>query len=111
MGKKIIFSFFLISVYLISFSQSGNVPAKKETCNCPGGAKIGKGTFYAAWGYNRDWFSTSNLHFQNSGSDNYNFTLYDVKAKDRSGFSSMLKTLASGDITIPQYSYRFGYYF
>jgi hypothetical protein len=103
MKQKFILVLFFLSIFLVSFSQ--------ETCNCPAGVKKGKGVFYASWGYNRDWFSKSNLHFHNSGSDNYNFTLYNVKAKDRSGFSSMFETISHGDITIPQYSYRLGYYF
>ncbi|MCX6351785.1 MAG: hypothetical protein NTX03_07975, partial [Bacteroidetes bacterium] len=42
-----------------------------------------KGTFYAAWGYNKDYFSNSTIHFKNAGSDNYDFTLENLKAKDR----------------------------
>ena len=34
-----------------------------------------------------------------------------MKAKDRTGFSQILRTAAHGDITIPQYVYRLGYYF
>jgi hypothetical protein len=91
--------------------SSLSVFSQDEPCNCPGGAVKGRGTFYAAWGYNRDWFSKSDLHFHDSGTDNYDFTLYDVKAKDRSGFSQILRTAITGDISIPQYVYRFGYYF
>ncbi len=63
--------------------------------------------FYFSWGYNKDYFSKSDIQFKNTGDDNYNFTLYDAKAIDRPGFSSILKT----DISIPQYVYRLGYYF
>src|SRR5690349_17704858 len=66
-----------------------------------------KGTFYITWGYNKDYFSKSDLHFRNSGSDQYNFTLYDVKAKDRPGF----KDIFNANISIPQYVYRLGYFF
>ena len=75
-----------------------------------------KGTFYIGWGYNKDWFSKSDLHFKNSSSeynpitknyDSYDFIIYDAKAKDRSGFKDILHT----DITIPQYVYRIGYFF
>jgi hypothetical protein len=111
MKIKILISLLLTSVALTGFSQSKRDTLKQETCKCPGDVKKGKGTFYAAWGYNRDWFSKSDIHFQNSGSDNYDFTLYDLKAKDRSGLADLLKTASEGDITIPQYEYRFGYYF
>lgn len=81
--------------------------AQEEDCNCPGQHKKSKGTFYGSWGYNKDYFSRSDLHFSNNGSDNYDFTLYDVKAKDRPGFDQIIDI----QISIPQYVYRFGYYF
>jgi len=112
MSKKRAFSFFFSLLFLSSvFSQEQNQPAAQADCNCPGGIKKGKGIFYISWGYNRDWFSKSNLHFKSGKSDNYDFTLYGVKAKDRPGFNELLETAASGDFTIPQYNYRFGYYF
>jgi hypothetical protein len=109
MTKKTGFSIIFLFFFLISFSRP--VGLAKEDCNCPGGIKKGKGTLYASWGYNRDWFSQSDLHFKDNGSDDYNFILYNVKAKDRSGFNLLLKTAAHGDISIPQYNYRLGYYF
>ena len=78
-----------------------------ERCNCPQQSRLGKGTIYFSWGYNRDYFTKSDIHFKDSGSGDYNFTLYDLKAKDRSGLKDLLKTT----IAIPQYVYRLGYYF
>jgi hypothetical protein len=75
-----------------------------------------KGTFYLGWGYNKDWFSKSDLHFKNTSSDYnpvtktydlYDFTVYNAKAKDRPGFKDIMRT----DLSIPQYVYRVGYYF
>ena len=63
--------------------------------------------FYFSWGYNKDYFSKSDIHFKNSGTDNYDFKLIDAKAKDLPGLKSILKT----DLSIPQYVYRIGYYF
>src|SRR5438045_3602960 len=80
------------------FAQSGENKAKPKKT---------KGTFYFAWGYNKDWFSKSDLHFEDHSDDNYDFTLYDVKADDRPGFTHIFNK----DISIPQYIYRFGYYF
>ncbi len=65
------------------------------------------GTLYFAWGYNSDWFSKSDLHFEDHSTGNYDFTLYDVKAEDRPNLSHLFDR----DISIPQYSYRLGYYF
>ncbi len=61
---------------------------------------------YAQWGYNRDWFSKSSLHFKNG--DKYNFTIHDAVAHDKPDFKGFLKT--PFDITIPQNSIRLGFY-
>lgn len=66
-----------------------------------------KGTLYITWGYNRDFYSNSDIHFENHTGDNYDFTLHALKAHDRSGFEDILRT----ELSIPQYMYRLGYYF
>jgi len=102
--KKLILSLSAFLFVLPCFSQ-------EENCNCPGGHQSGKGTFYFSWGYNKDYFSKSDLHFKNNGSDNYDFTLYNVKAVDRPGLDNLLAYTLRGDLTTPQYVYRLGYYF
>lgn len=89
----------LISLFPLSviFGYSG-IPKKEKTQP--------KGTFYFSWGYNKDWFSKSDLHFYNPVNNSYDFTLFDVKAVDRPGYKQILGT----DLSIPQYVYRFGYY-
>ena len=58
------------------------------------------------WGYNRSYYSPSNLHFKGR---NYDFTLYNVKASDRpSKFGVVYINPAT--ISIPQYNYRLGYF-
>ncbi|MEO8150491.1 MAG: hypothetical protein ABI723_22865 [Bacteroidia bacterium] len=79
---------------------------KPESCHCPGMAPVGKGTFYFTFGYNLDWFTKSDIHFKSNGSGDFDFTIYNVKAEDRPGLKNMLHE----DLTIPQYSYRFGYW-
>lgn len=109
MKKRIL----LLSLFIIG-TLNGLI--SQENCDCPGQNKLGKGTFYFMWGYNRDWFSKSDIHFKNTSGeynpvtdnyDYYDFTLYNIKAKDRSGFKNILKS----DLTIPQYNYRLGYFF
>ena len=104
---------FPLIVLLINISS---LSAQDEVCNCPGQNKVGKGSFYFSWGYNKDWFSKSDVHFKNTSGeynaftgnfDSYDFTVYGTKAKDRTGFKDILRT----DLTIPQYVYRLGYYF
>lgn len=80
--------------------------APVEMCHCPGMVKAGRGTFYFSFGYNLDWFSKSDIHFKDTETENYDFTLYNVSAQDRPG----LKDIFQSDLTIPQYSYRLGYF-
>ena len=109
MKKQFLLSFILV-VHIFNSLLS------QEICNCPGQNSLGKGSLYFSWGYNKGWYSKSDLHFKNTSGeynpitgnyDSYDFTIYDVKAKDRPGFKDILKT----DLTIPQYVYRLGYYF
>jgi hypothetical protein len=109
--NKIFISFFLVGSISNLLAQES-----QDICNCPAQSKVGKGTFYFSWGYNKDWYSKSDIHFKNTSTainsttgqpESYDFTVYDVKALDRPGFKTILKT----DLTIPQYVYRIGYYF
>lgn len=61
---------------------------------------------YFQWGYNRDRYSKSTIHFWDEGK--YNFTLHDVEANDRPDFDAWKKHPL--DITIPQNSARLGVY-
>ncbi|XZF16424.1 hypothetical protein ACTHGU_09805 [Chitinophagaceae bacterium MMS25-I14] len=61
---------------------------------------------YLQWGYNRDWFSKSDLHFRNG--DKYDFVVHKAVAHDQPDFSGFRD--APLDITIPQNSYRIGFY-
>jgi hypothetical protein len=61
---------------------------------------------YGQWGYNRDWYSKSTLHFTNG--DKYDFTVHDAVAHDKPDFENFWKN--PYDITIPQNSIRVGVY-
>jgi hypothetical protein len=62
------------------------------------------GSIYSYWGYNRSAYSKSDIHF--TGED-HDFTLYDVKAKDRqTPFNKEYFDITR--LTIPQYSFRIG---
>jgi hypothetical protein len=107
--------YFLLPL-LLFFINLNYLSAQDELCNCPAQSKAGKGSFYFSWGYNKDWFSKSDIHFKNHSNeynpvtglqDNYDFTLYNLTAKDRPGFTTILTT----PLTIPQYVFRLGYYF
>jgi hypothetical protein len=66
-----------------------------------------KGTLYAYWGWNRGWYSTSDISFHG---DDYNFSLSNVIAKDRQTPFSLKNYLNPAKISIPQYNFRIGYF-
>ncbi len=66
-----------------------------------------KGQLYFLWGYNKDWFSLSDLHFESTNSNDFDFTIYGAKAHDKPRFESVLNR----NISIPQFIYRIGYMF
>lgn len=96
--RNIRLSFFL----LILFSFSGNQTfSQSEKLNK-------KGEIYAYWGWNRSWYSNSDIHFNG---DNYDFTLHDVVAKDRQTPFALNPYFHPGLFSIPQFNFRIGYFF
>lgn len=65
------------------------------------------GEMYIYWGWNGGTYSKSDIRF--TGTD-YDFTLYDVVAKDRQSPFSMRTYFNPAYITIPQYNFRLGVY-
>ncbi len=66
-----------------------------------------QGRLYYYWGWNRGWYSDSDIHFKGN---NYDFTLDDVKSKDKPsdfGYSHYFNPL---EITISQFNFRVGYF-
>ncbi|HMG16452.1 MAG TPA: hypothetical protein VK590_13435 [Saprospiraceae bacterium] len=67
-----------------------------------------KGKFYVYWGWNRDFYAKSDIHFTGN---NYDFTLLDVVGKDTQTPFSFDDYLNPFKATIPQTNFRLGYYF
>ena len=66
---------------------------------------------YFQWGYNRDWYSKSNIHVYRHDADpnnSYDFMLFDAVAHDH---PSMTQYWHLNRLTIPQYDFSFGYFF
>jgi hypothetical protein len=66
-----------------------------------------KGEFYFSWGYNKEWYTNSNVKV-NQPSLNNNYTFNNVHSHDHPGWD---ESLLSTPLTIPQYNYRLGYFF
>ncbi|BDD03824.1 membrane protein [Aureibacter tunicatorum] len=71
------------------------------------GKKGRKGELYFYWGWNWSGYTNSDIHFKG---DNYDFTLKDVKAKDRQSEFSYENYFKPSNITLPQTNMRIGYF-
>jgi hypothetical protein len=65
-------------------------------------------SLYFEWGYNKDWFSSSTLHFQGTDGPDfvYDFVVTNAKANDEFRGDRLVSAPF-----VPQYSYRIGYIF
>lgn len=63
------------------------------------------GSIYFTWGYHRDAYTRSDIHFKDSQTDDYDFKLYQAKAKDQPDMYDFFRT----PLTVPQYSFNIGY--
>lgn len=91
-----------LRLLLILFIGLSAFSAKADTLQTKSGYQ-----FYLSWGYNRDWFSPSDLRFYNPDLQ-HDFVVKDVRAKDRSGFSQIIPLAKQFEFSIPQYNYRIG---
>ena len=67
-----------------------------------------KGEFSFSWGYNRSAYLNSDIHFLGKG---YDFTLYNVTAKDRPTPLSKFKTYINpSSLSIPQFNCHVSYF-
>ena len=61
---------------------------------------------YFQWGYNREWYTKSNIHVRMSNGND--FVLHNVMADDKPDFDAIINNPT--EISIPQYNYRIGFY-
>jgi hypothetical protein len=93
----------LVLVYLILAVVAPLVTEAQQTKQ----QKDRKGEFYFSWGYNKEWYTHSNIHIrqQELGND---FSFLNLKGHDHPGWDEGLFSKA---LSIPQYNYRLGYFF
>ena len=97
--RKLTDVFFIFIFFFFSYSSLYS----QETIN----SKKKKRDFYVSWGYNKEWYSRSDIHLEDHITDNYDFTIHDATAADR----PLLDKIFARELSVPQYSYRIGYYF
>lgn len=73
----------------------------------PVSAQGDRGSWFIYWGYNRAWYSWSDLHL--SGPD-YDITLRHIRADDRPSDFSVKTYCSPTSMWVPQYDYRLGYH-
>ena len=66
-----------------------------------------KGKFYIYWGWNRGYYSDSDVRFQG---DNYDFTLHNAKAHDQQSEFTYHNYFQLDRVTSPQTNVRLGYF-
>jgi hypothetical protein len=66
-----------------------------------------KHRFFFNWGYNRSFYSTSNVRLKG---DNFDMTFYQLKAKDKPYKFNLVNYIDPTSIWVPQYNYRVGFY-
>jgi len=66
-----------------------------------------KGEFYFSWGYNKEWYTRSNVRVIQPGLGN-DYRFAGIEGHDHPGWNEGLFHLA---LSIPQYNYRLGYIF
>lgn len=114
---KAVYTFrFYISQFLLSILLlSPLLISAQEVQEKSGGKK--PWTFYGCWGYNKDWYTKSNIRMQSGPNANpnakdytgtYDFTVYGARAHDRDDFDQIYDVK---NITIPQFGMRVGVLF
>ncbi|MDD2984500.1 MAG: hypothetical protein PHQ74_14035 [Crocinitomicaceae bacterium] len=98
---KVITALLLICMTL-NFNVNAQVKKKKKAKT-----SYAKGTMFGYWGYNRSAYTKSNLRFVGEG---YDFTLKQSKASDNPS-TKFKEYMDLGNLTVPQFNARVGYYF
>lgn len=102
-GRYSLCLIFFLSIVTVALAQEDPVITDKPTSY----TAHNKGKFYVYWGWNRGYYSHSDIHFK--GSD-YNFTIYDAKAYDKQSKFSYRDYFRPDRVTIPQTNVRIGYF-
>ena len=96
MFKVLVFS----SVFFLAYLTSAHAQEVEKT-------NFRKGDFFAYWGWNRAWYTNSDIRFE--GAD-YHFVLKDVRAQDRPTKFGLNPYFHPLKLSIPQTNWRIGYY-
>ncbi len=96
--RSIKLPFFILFFTLLSISYFANAQKKKQER---------KGELYFSWGYNKEWYTTSNVQVDQPELGNH-YTFNHISGHDHPGWD---QGVLDQPISIPQYNYRLGYIF
>lgn len=99
MKSTTVLSLLVILASQTIYAQTTTIPTKK------------RGTIYLSWGYNREYYSKSDIRFQSDGFEKYDFVYKDATAHEKPGFNHGVDEFLTTDLTIPQYNLHIGYLF
>jgi hypothetical protein len=94
-------------VFILLLVLVNSISAQKDTSYVRHRKIVKNGILYASWGYNTEWYTTSNIHIDQPGLGN-NYTFNGIQAHDHRGWDD---ALLDQQPTIPEYNYRLGYFF
>lgn len=97
----------LLFAMSISISEAQTIPDTKSKLWFDTKNNFHKHRAYIFWGYNREKFSTTDLHIHGKG---YDFTLYNAAAHDRPEKFNLKVYLLPWYMTIPQYNCHGGFF-
>lgn len=100
-------SAFLFSLSLFCQVAGDTAYPVREAGSFTNSWKTDKGRFYIAWGYNKDYYSKTDVRVHDDETNTMDFTLYDMKAHDHPQWQDIFRV----QMSIPQYGYRAGYWF
>ncbi len=97
---RLVYLLSLLGVVAMQSLQAQNVESGEKK-------KKLKGEFFFEWGYHRDSYSRSDIHFEDHQTGDYDFTLHNAKASDKPDWDHFFHT----PLTVPQYVLSGGYFF
>lgn len=101
--RNTILIFFVFAISGLS-AQSDSTKLKTK---CQRDFESNNGRFFLHWGYNRGWYTKSDIQFQGN---NFDFTVHDAVAKDRPTPFKWNDYFAPQNLTIPQTNLKLGYF-
>src|SRR3990167_2157085 len=104
--RKLILSFFIIACVFATTNNNLDLTQKKQPDKIYHPSSSHHRSWYVSWGYNKDYWSDSNIHISQPSLGN-DFTVHNVSASDCPGWNT---GIFNTDLMTPQYNIRIGHF-